>query len=138
MKIKLEIIGYVGKDATIIQNSSENSTIQFNVAHSESYTDKNGTKTDRTTWVSCFYRRKANQTGLAQYLKKGTLVAVEGVPTISMYTDRAGITRPNISLAVSQVTLLSAKTAAPETQVQNVQAEPQTYQAEPEYTDLPF
>jgi single-strand DNA-binding protein len=104
--IKLQCIGHLGKDAVVNQVNGK-SVINFNVAHSEKYKDNSGTEINKTTWVSCGYW--SDKTTVAQYLLKGTLVYVEGVPDIKTYQDAQGKTNANITLRVGNIQLLGGK-----------------------------
>ena len=104
--IKLQCIGHLGKDAIVNQVNGK-SVINFNVAHSEKYKDSGGTEINKTTWISCGYW--IDKTAVAQYLLKGTLVYVEGVPDIKTYQDANGKTNANITLRVGSIQLLGGK-----------------------------
>lgn len=105
--IKLQIIGNLGKDAEI-RNVGDRKVISFSVAHSEKYTDGQGMKQVRTTWVRCSYW--TDSVAVAPYLKKGTLVYAEGVPSVDAYTPNNG-NQPvgSLELRVSRVELLVVK-----------------------------
>ncbi|MCG4878366.1 single-stranded DNA-binding protein, partial [Eggerthella lenta] len=61
----------------------------FSVATDESYTGQDGNKVDRVEWhkISCFQRQAEN---CANFLKKGSLVYVEGSLTTRKYQDQQG------------------------------------------------
>ena len=69
------LVGRVGQDAEVRQ-MGEWSVINFSVATSETYSDRNGEKKESTQWHRCAYWVKS--TAVAQYLTKGKTVAVEG------------------------------------------------------------
>ena len=100
------VIGHLGKDADV-NNVNGKSVINFNVAHSENYTDRNGAKTTKTTWVQCAYW--TDKTAIAPYLKKGTQVYVEGAPEVKLWTDNAGKANANQTLRVATIQLLGSK-----------------------------
>jgi len=81
--IKLQVIGNLGKDA-VLNNVNGKNVINFTVAHTERYKDAQGVQKDRTTWVDCAYW--TDRTAVAPYLKKGTMVYVEGTPDVRTYT----------------------------------------------------
>lgn len=101
--IKLQIIGHIGKDATV-NNVNGKNVINFHVAHSEKYKDASGTEINKTTWVDCAYW--ADRTAVAQYLKSGTQVFVEGQPDIRQCKANDGTNRANITLRVNNIQLL--------------------------------
>ena len=106
--IKLQVIGHLGKDA-IVNQVGGTSVINFSVAHTESYKDKEGNKKEKTTWVDC--SRWTDNTNVAPYLKKGTQVFVEGIPEIRTYETKDGKTGHSLVCRVMNLNLLgSAKT----------------------------
>lgn len=103
--IKLLVIGNLGKDA-IVNQANGKSVINFNVAHTESFTT-NGEKKQKTIWVECAYW--TDKTGIAPYLKKGTQVYVEGQPEVKTYPKNDGTTGVSMNLRVGMVQLLGSK-----------------------------
>ncbi len=113
--LKLTLIGNLGNDATVREVNGQ-SVISFNVAHTDSYTDRNGTKIERTTWVRCDYWRPNDRIAVAQYLKKGTQVYVEGSPSTRVWESQTGEWRASLECRVMDLKLLGTKsqsTAAP-------------------------
>jgi single-strand DNA-binding protein len=105
--LKMTLIGNIGKDAEIKETSPGNFVITFNVAHTSKRRDKNsGVSIDTTTWVRCNYWRKQDQLAVGQYLKKGTQVYVEGVPSCRAYTTQNGEVAASMELLVNDVQLL--------------------------------
>lgn len=76
--LKMQIIGNLGKDAVMHQHGTDN-VLQFSVAHTDKYKDSAGMLVQKTTWVECSYWIDG-RSPLGQYLKKGTMVYVEGFP----------------------------------------------------------
>ena len=101
--IKLTAIGHLGKDAVMNTVSGKN-VINFNVAHSEKYKDKDGNEMNKTIWVDCSYWTE--RTGINPYLKKGTQVYVEGQPDVRSW-EKDGKHGAALSLRISSVQLLS-------------------------------
>ena len=101
--IKLMVIGHLGKDC-MTNNVNGKTVMNFNVAHSEKFKDAQGNQKDRTTWVDCAYW--SDRTAVAPYLKKGTLVYVEGTPEVRTYPKNDGTTGASLTLRVSSVQLL--------------------------------
>lgn len=86
--LKALIIGNLGKDAVVNTLPSGQSVINFSVAHTESYKDKQGDKQSKTTWVDCAWW--TDKHAIVPYLKKGTQVYIEGQPEIKTYTKNDG------------------------------------------------
>lgn len=73
----LHIVGHIGADAVEIK---KNDSFYFDVA-------VNSIKSDLPVW----YRIFTSQGALAQYLKKGTLVAVVGIPDYTLFKERVQV-----------------------------------------------
>ena len=107
MKLKLEIIGNLGADATI-KDVNSSKAISFSVAHSEKYKNQQGTEVEKTTWVNCtFWKYQGQSTEIAKYLKKGTMVAVEGFPSVRGYQNQQGQNAASLDCRVTDLRLLS-------------------------------
>lgn len=104
--IKLQVIGHLGKDCVTNTVNGKN-VINFSVAHSEKFKDAQGNQKDKTTWVDCAYW--TDKTGIAPYLRKGTLVYTEGTPEVKTYPKNDGTTGASLSVRVSSVQLLGGK-----------------------------
>ena len=103
---KTTIIGHIGKDATV-NDLGTNQVINFSVAVSESYTNKTtNEKVTKTTWYEC--AKWGNNTAVAQYLKKGTQVYVEGTPTARAWQNEQGQVIPVLGITVFDLKLLSS------------------------------
>lgn len=101
--------GNVGKDA-VIKNLANTTVINFNVAVNKKTKNAQGVDVETTQWYDCSLFRQPNQsTEIAQYLKKGTKVLVEGEPTLRLYQDKDGRTAAALDLRVNNVELLSPK-----------------------------
>lgn len=108
--IKLQVIGHLGKDATV-NNVSGKKVINFTVAHSENWTDAQGNQKDKTIWVDCAYW--TDRTGIAPYLKKGTQVYAEGTPEVKTYAKNDGTTGSSLVLRTISVQLLGGGQSNP-------------------------
>lgn len=104
--IKLQVIGHLGKDC-MMNNVNGKTVMNFTVAHSEKFKNSQGVQQDKTIWVDCAYW--SDRTGIAPYLKKGTLVYVEGQPEVRTFTNREGQAGASLTLRVSNVQLLGNK-----------------------------
>ena len=103
----MTLIGNIGRDAEIKETSPGNFVITFSVAHTSKRKDKNsGLSVDSTTWVRCNYWRKQDQLTIGNYLKKGTQVYVEGLPSCRAYTNQNGEIAASMELLVNEVQLL--------------------------------
>lgn len=107
--LEMIVTGNLGRDAEVREHNGQN-VINFSVAHTEKWTDYNGQKQERTTWVECAYWRRENQsTAVAQYLVKGQKVLVKGKPKADAYNDRSGAAVAKQCLDVQYVELLGSR-----------------------------
>jgi single-strand DNA-binding protein len=104
--IKLQVIGNLGKDALVNQVNGKY-VVNFNVAHTEKFKNAQGVDQQKTTWVECSYWHD-KQPNVAQYLKKGTQVFVEGQPEVRMYQKNDGSTGSSLNLRVFSLQLLGS------------------------------
>ncbi len=141
---KVILIGNLGKDPEVRHLENGSTVANFSIATSESFTDKNtGERREITDWHNIVVWR-----GLAkvvdQYLKKGMKVYIEGKLKTRSWQDENNNTRYTTEVVADNMTMLSAKNAAPQ---QNTNYPPTTenkpikpvteIKAEPE-DDLPF
>lgn len=103
--LQVEIIGNLGRDAEV-KDFNGRKFIAFNVAHSEHYKDNNGQNVERTVWVSCL---KQGESGVVNYLKKGTPVFLRGDLSIKLYTDSNRQTQAGVNCLVRDLQLLPGK-----------------------------
>jgi len=144
---KIIIVGRVGNDAEI-KEFPTNQLISFSVAVSESYINKTtNEKVTNTTWFDC--SRWSNNTQIAQYIRKGDYIYVEGKANNRAYLDAQGEAKVVNGINVSIIELLGSKSDNPAPS-QPRQERPQANQSnsfvdgpatdfkEEEHDDLPF
>jgi single-strand DNA-binding protein len=103
---RVTIIGHIGQDATV-KDLGQNQVINFSVAVSESYVNKTtNEKVVNTTWYEC--AKWGNNTAVAQYLKKGTQVLVEGKPTARSWQKEDGSLISVLGVSVLNLELLGS------------------------------
>lgn len=104
--LKIQMIGRLGQDS-VVNNVNGKTVVNFSVAHSEKYKNNQGGEVNKTTWVSCAYW--TDKLNVANYLKKGTLVFLEGKPEVKTYNDKnTGNILPQLTMRVISVQLLSS------------------------------
>jgi len=101
--IKLQVIGNLGGDC-IQREVNGKTVINFNVAHSEKFKDSMSNLKERTTWVKCAYW--TDRPAVAQYLKKGKTVYVEGSPEAEAYTNKEGQQVATLKMTVFSLQLV--------------------------------
>ena len=117
--------GRLGKDCQVNQ-VGDKTVINFNFAHS--FKTKDG---EQTTWIGCSYWKESK---VSDYLKKGTLVLVEGTPEVTVYEGN-----PQLKCRVMNLELLGGNQETPLESKVTSQAN-QNSSAPKDYAndDLPF
>lgn len=105
---KVILIGNLGSDPEVRHLSSGSVVANFNIATSESYTNKNGEKVTQTEW-----HRIELWDGLAkvseQYLKKGQSVYIEGKLKTENWQDNDGNNRTTTRIRGLNMTMLGGR-----------------------------
>lgn len=101
----MQVIGYLGQDATV-NTVNGKTVINFSVAHSEKYKNKDGIEVDKSVWVSAAYW--TDRVNVAMYLKKGTQVYLEGSPEAKTYTNKNNEVIPQLQIRIASLNLLSS------------------------------
>lgn len=105
---KLIVAGNIGKDAELREVNGQN-VISFSVAINQDYTNSEGVKVSKTTWINCAKWQDKNQrTGIVQYLKKGSKVIVDGTPEIKVWKDKQNQSHADMSVRVKEIHLMSS------------------------------
>lgn len=142
--IKLQILGNLGRDAEVHTHGGE-VVVNFSVAHTDKYKDGNGQVVHKATWVSCSWW--TDRQSIVQYLKKGQMVWIEGVPEAKLWKDKkSGESKAFLNMRVLGLQLVGG--SKPDENNQSApapqQAAPQTQQGYVpmqtgvDDTDLPF
>lgn len=147
---EIQIIGRIGKDAEV-KDFNNNQVINFSVAVSEKYTNKQtGEITNNTTWFEC--AKWGNNTSVAQYIKKGGQIFVKGKINNRAWLDQNGTPQVTNGINVFEIELLGSKDdSAPQQQsqrspstapiippVNEQQFQPSSSGEGEEHDDLPF
>ena len=142
---KVILVGNLGKDPEVRYLEGGTAVAKFPLATSETYKNKEGQKVDSTEWHNIVMWR-----GLAEiaekFLKKGSLVYIEGKIRTRAYDDKEGNKRYATEIIADSMTMLGRRSdetshtpANTEFQKQ-AQETPTIVQAGAEQTgdDLPF
>ncbi len=106
---KTVIIGNLGQDAQVRTTEGGKSFLSFSVAVSEKRGDQS-----HTTWFSCSgWGERFTAGRLAEFLKSGTKVYIEGKYAPSLFNRQDGSVDISHNLMVNQIELLSAAPQAP-------------------------
>jgi single-strand DNA-binding protein len=102
---KVILIGNLGADPEVRYTAGGQALATVKLATSESWTDKEGNKQERTEWHRVkFFGRLAEVVG--EYLKKGRQVYVEGSIRTDKYTGQDGIERYATDIIASEMQML--------------------------------
>lgn len=112
---KVTLIGHLGRDPETRYMTNGDAVCNFSLATDESWKDKNGQKQEHTEWHAItLYRRLAEIAG--QYLKKGSLIYLEGKIQSRKYTDKQGVERTAYDIVCSEMKMLGGKAEGAERQ----------------------
>jgi len=110
---KTILIGYLGKDPEI-RESASGPVANCSLATSESWRDKTtGEKVEKTEWHRVvFFNKQAEIVG--QYLRKGSLIYVEGRLQTRKWQDKEGQDRYTTEVVGMTMQMLGGKSASSE------------------------
>jgi len=105
---KAILVGHLGKDPEVRYMPSGEAVANITLATSETWKDKNGVKQEKTEWHNIvFYKRLAEIAG--EYLKKGSLIYVEGRITTEKWQDKEGKDRYTTKIVANEMKMLGGK-----------------------------
>jgi len=128
------LIGRLGKDPEIRYTTNGSPIANMRIATDESYTDRDGNQVDHTEWhtVVVFQRQAEN---CQRYLKKGSLVFVEGSLQTRKWQDPQGQDRYTTEVKAQRIQFLDRKGS----QVENgIRADEQHHRDTPSDLDYAF
>lgn len=104
---KVQIIGRLGQDPDVRYMPSGKPVANLRIATSEKWT-KDGEKQERTEWHSVVMFDKLGEIA-GEYLRKGSLVYVEGKLQTRKWADKEGKDRYSTEIVASQMQMLGGK-----------------------------
>jgi single-strand DNA-binding protein len=105
---KVQIIGRLGSDPELAYFKSGDAYVNFSVASSEKWKDKQtGEKREETEWHRMFCSGKAAEV-ICNYLKKGSLAYFEGKLKTRKWTDNSGVERYTTEIIVKEFQFLES------------------------------
>lgn len=106
---KVILIGRLGRNPEIRYLPGGEAVCNFSLATSETWNDKkSGNKVERTEWHNIsMFGRLAEIAG--QYLKKGSLIYLEGKIQSRKCTDKTGVERTAYEIVASEMKMLGGK-----------------------------
>lgn len=106
------LIGHLGKDPEVRHLDNNSVVANFPLATSESYTDKQGNRVEQTEWHNIVLWRRLAEIA-EQYLRKGSMIYVEGRIRTRSYEDRDGNKRYITEIVCNNMQMLDKKGEGP-------------------------
>ena len=115
---KVMIIGRLGADPELRYTQAGQPICSLRVATDESYTDKDGNRVERTEWHSVVtFGKTADHCN--QFLRKGSLVYVEGKLSTRKWQDQNGQDRYTTEIRADRVQFLGKRENGPQKPAQS-------------------
>ena len=125
---KVILIGNLGRDPEVRYMPNGEAVCNFSIATSETWKDQHGQKQERTEWHNItLYRRLAEVAG--QYLKKGSLVYIEGRIQSRKYTGKDGVERTAYEIIGNEMKMLGGGNDSGQQNAQHTPPAPPSRQA---------
>ena len=125
---KAILIGRLGRDPEVRHMPNGEAVCNFSIATSETWKDQGGQRQTKTEWHAItLYRRLAEVAG--QYLKKGSLVYIEGRIQSRKYTGKDGIERTAYEIIGSEMKMLGGGNDSGQQNAQHTPPAPPSRQA---------
>ena len=105
---KVILIGNLGADPEVKYTPSGVAVANISLATSESWTDRNGERQERTEWHRLVLWRKVAEIA-GQYLKKGSKIYVEGRLQTRSWDDQSGQKRYTTEIDVRDMQMLDSR-----------------------------
>jgi single-strand DNA-binding protein len=109
---KIIIVGNLGRDPELRYTPQGTPVCSFSVATNERRRDSAGEFQDRTTWFRVTTWRRLAELA-HQYLKKGSLVYIEGRLSVNEFTARDGTLRSSLEVQATDMRFLDRRPAEP-------------------------
>ncbi|HVS87247.1 MAG TPA: single-stranded DNA-binding protein [Candidatus Acidoferrum sp.] len=108
---KVILVGRLGRDPETRYTSGGQAVANFSVATDESYKDRNGERQKRTEWHKIVVWGKQAEIA-QQYLKKGSLIFIEGRIQSREWQDKEGQKRTSYEIVASNFRMLGGRSEA--------------------------
>ena len=105
---KAILIGRLGRDPEVRYTPNGEAVANFSIATDEQWKDKNGERQTRTEWHNITLYRKLGEIA-GQYLRKGSLVYIEGRIQSRKYTGKDGVERTAYEIIGNEMKMLGSK-----------------------------
>lgn len=109
MMNKVFLIGRLGKDPEVRHFDSNSAVANFSLATGETYKDKEGNRVEQTEWHNIAIWRPGLVGVAEKYLRKGSLIHVEGKLRTRAWDDKDGNKRYTTEIIVDNFRMLDSK-----------------------------
>ncbi len=110
---KAILVGNLGRDPELRHTQNGQAVVNFTLATSENWTDKNGERVERTEWHRIVVWGKTGEM-CAQYLSKGRTVYVEGRIQTREWEDKDGNKRYTTEINAQTVNFIGPRPSGAE------------------------
>ncbi len=105
---KVILVGRLGRDPETRYTGAGQAVANFSLATDESYKDKNGERQKRTEWHKIVVWGKQAEIA-QQYLKKGSLIFIEGRIQSREWQDKEGQKRTSFEIVANNFRMLGGR-----------------------------
>nr|DAK42188.1 MAG TPA: Single strand binding protein [Caudoviricetes sp.] len=134
---KVTLIGRLGRNPETRYMPNGDAVCNFSVATDESRKDAQGNRQERTEWHNItMYRRLAEIA--TQYLKKGSLVYLEGKIQSRKYTGKDGVERTAYDIVGSEMKMLGGGQDGQNAPAPQANGQAPAHPQEDTDSDIPF
>jgi len=105
---KVILVGHLGKDPETRYMPNGEAVANFSIATSETWKDKQGEKQEKTEWHNIVAYKKLAEI-VEKYVKKGSLIYVEGRITTEKWQDKEGKDRYTTKIVANEMKMLGGK-----------------------------
>lgn len=120
---KVILIGNLGRDPELRKTPSGTSVVSFSIATTERWTDKNGSRQDRTEWHNIVAWSRLAELA-HQYLRKGRSVYIEGRITTRSWDDKDGNKKYKTEIVANQILFLGGTDSGSDSAIPHSMEEP--------------
>ncbi|MDD2814761.1 MAG: single-stranded DNA-binding protein [Thiotrichaceae bacterium] len=124
---KVILVGRLGNDPEVRYTATGSAVANISLATSENWKDKQtGEKQERTEWHRIVFFNKLAEI-VAQYLRKGSLIYVEGALQTRKWQDKNGEDRYTTEIVANEMRMLGSKSENSGTASYSAPAAPSSY-----------
>jgi len=132
---KVILLGRLGADPEVRYTAGGTAVAKFNLATSETWKDKDGSKQEKTEWHRVVAFGKLGET-CGEYLSKGKQVYVEGKLQTRSWEDKEGNKKYTTEVNVSNMVMLGSGSGEGGGKEVAASVEPQSFGSSED--DIPF